>query len=289
MFSAETREGVVGRYTFHGARLVAVEYRPVRIDHFAQPRFLEGAEAEAVLGQMEAGESGRCGYPPPGARRAASALCRPAVPRAGLSAPAGLRPGRGRPQVSQLGEPLPRLAQEHPGAARRPATGAAPARKTAARNSARKVSIQLATAPRRPPGRPAEGPGDADQAGPQGDRLRRRPARCGCPPWRSWATPPAALRRPETAVGIPHSRKVSPRRAPPRPPLAPPAAPPRAAKVVAPHPAHVQRLHPAPASSRALRREGPAPVSLAITGSGQPPRQRREGLQRPHARRSPSG
>jgi poly-gamma-glutamate synthesis protein (capsule biosynthesis protein) len=54
MFSAETREGVVGRYTFHGARLVAVEYRPVRIEHFAQPRFLEGAEAGAILGQMEA-------------------------------------------------------------------------------------------------------------------------------------------------------------------------------------------------------------------------------------------
>ena len=32
MFSAETREGVVGRYTFHGARLVAIEYRPVRIE-----------------------------------------------------------------------------------------------------------------------------------------------------------------------------------------------------------------------------------------------------------------
>ena len=54
MFSAETREGVVGRYTFHGRRLAAVEYRPVRIDDFAQPRFLAGADAAPVLGQMEA-------------------------------------------------------------------------------------------------------------------------------------------------------------------------------------------------------------------------------------------
>jgi poly-gamma-glutamate capsule biosynthesis protein CapA/YwtB (metallophosphatase superfamily) len=54
MFSRETREGVVGRYTFHGRRLAAVEYRPVRIDDFAQPRLLDGPDAAAVLGQMEA-------------------------------------------------------------------------------------------------------------------------------------------------------------------------------------------------------------------------------------------
>ncbi len=54
MFTRETREGVVGRYTFHGRRMAAVEYRPVRIESWAQPRFLDGAEAAGVLGQMEA-------------------------------------------------------------------------------------------------------------------------------------------------------------------------------------------------------------------------------------------
>ena len=75
MFSAETREGVVGRYTFHGRRLAAVEYRPVRIDDFAQPRFLAGADAAPVRGQMEA---------------ASRALL--AIPAAPVAAPAAPRP-----------------------------------------------------------------------------------------------------------------------------------------------------------------------------------------------------
>ena len=65
MFSSETREGVVGRYTFHGKRLAAVEYRPVRIDDFSQPRFLAGADAGTVLGQMEAASRALLALPAP--------------------------------------------------------------------------------------------------------------------------------------------------------------------------------------------------------------------------------
>jgi hypothetical protein len=65
MFSSETREGVVGRYTFHGRRLAAVEYRPVRIDDYAQPRLLDGADAAAVLGQMEAASRALAAIPFP--------------------------------------------------------------------------------------------------------------------------------------------------------------------------------------------------------------------------------
>lgn len=53
MWSRETREGVVGRYTFYGKDLVAAEYRPVLIEDYAQPHFLEGDDAARVLGRME--------------------------------------------------------------------------------------------------------------------------------------------------------------------------------------------------------------------------------------------
>ncbi len=53
MWSRETREGVVGRYTFYGKRLIAVEYKPVLIENYAQPRFVEGADASRILNRME--------------------------------------------------------------------------------------------------------------------------------------------------------------------------------------------------------------------------------------------
>jgi poly-gamma-glutamate synthesis protein (capsule biosynthesis protein) len=53
MWSRETQEGVVGRYTFYDKALVAVEYRPVLIDDYVQPRFLEGDDAARVLTRME--------------------------------------------------------------------------------------------------------------------------------------------------------------------------------------------------------------------------------------------
>jgi poly-gamma-glutamate synthesis protein (capsule biosynthesis protein) len=54
MWSQETREGVVGRYTFYGTRLVRVDYRPVVIDGYAQPRWLDDAsgEGKAIIDRM---------------------------------------------------------------------------------------------------------------------------------------------------------------------------------------------------------------------------------------------
>lgn len=52
MWSLETRQGVVGRYTFYDDRLVQVEYLPVLIESYAQPRFLSGEDAQAILDTM---------------------------------------------------------------------------------------------------------------------------------------------------------------------------------------------------------------------------------------------
>ena len=54
MWSQETREGVVGRYTFFGTRLVRVDYRPVLIENYAQPRWLDetSGEGKAILDRM---------------------------------------------------------------------------------------------------------------------------------------------------------------------------------------------------------------------------------------------
>lgn len=54
MWSQETREGVVGRYIFYGTRLVRVDYRPLVIDNYAQPRWLDETtgEGKAILDRM---------------------------------------------------------------------------------------------------------------------------------------------------------------------------------------------------------------------------------------------
>ena len=52
MWSRETREGVVGRYTFYGTKLIDVEYRPILIEDYSQPHFVEGQEAESILNRM---------------------------------------------------------------------------------------------------------------------------------------------------------------------------------------------------------------------------------------------
>jgi hypothetical protein len=53
MWSRETSVGVVGRYTFYGERLLAVEYLPVVIEDYSRPRPLEGEEAQGVLDSMQ--------------------------------------------------------------------------------------------------------------------------------------------------------------------------------------------------------------------------------------------
>ncbi len=52
-WSAETKLGVVGRYTFYDNKLVDVEYLPIRIVEYGQPYFLEGAAASNVMRQMQ--------------------------------------------------------------------------------------------------------------------------------------------------------------------------------------------------------------------------------------------
>jgi poly-gamma-glutamate synthesis protein (capsule biosynthesis protein) len=54
MWSQETREGMVGRYTFYGTRLVRVDYRPVVIDGYAQPRWLDETtgEGKAIIDRV---------------------------------------------------------------------------------------------------------------------------------------------------------------------------------------------------------------------------------------------
>ncbi len=54
MWSYETRVGVIGKYTFYDDKLVRVEYIPTLIENYAQPRPLQGAEAQAVLDGMKA-------------------------------------------------------------------------------------------------------------------------------------------------------------------------------------------------------------------------------------------
>lgn len=49
MWSQQTREGIVGRYTFQGKTLVDVAFFPVFIENFGQPRWLEGKEKTRIL------------------------------------------------------------------------------------------------------------------------------------------------------------------------------------------------------------------------------------------------
>ena len=49
MWSQETREGVVGKYTFYNKKLVDVEYSPIQIDDYGQPHFVEGEQKERML------------------------------------------------------------------------------------------------------------------------------------------------------------------------------------------------------------------------------------------------
>lgn len=52
-WSRETKEGVVGKYTFYESRLIDVEFTPVLIEDYAQPRFPPEVEGRAILERME--------------------------------------------------------------------------------------------------------------------------------------------------------------------------------------------------------------------------------------------
>ena len=53
MWSEETRQGVIGRYTFYDNRLVAAEWKPIRIYDYGQARFEDAAYDQGVLSTME--------------------------------------------------------------------------------------------------------------------------------------------------------------------------------------------------------------------------------------------
>ena len=53
MWSEETREGVIGTYTFYDDRLIATSWRAVRIYDYGQPQFMNDADAAQVLRTME--------------------------------------------------------------------------------------------------------------------------------------------------------------------------------------------------------------------------------------------
>jgi len=53
MWSQETREGVLGKYTFSKNGLIDVKFYPIIIDNYAQPRFANEDEANAILNRMK--------------------------------------------------------------------------------------------------------------------------------------------------------------------------------------------------------------------------------------------
>jgi hypothetical protein len=54
MWSEETREGVIGTYTFYGTQLVAATWKPVRSYDYGQPVFMNPTDAATALTTMEA-------------------------------------------------------------------------------------------------------------------------------------------------------------------------------------------------------------------------------------------
>ena len=53
-WSEETKEGVVGEYTFYDKKLIQVHYRPTKFDNQYQPRFLTQSEGAHILKRMQA-------------------------------------------------------------------------------------------------------------------------------------------------------------------------------------------------------------------------------------------
>jgi poly-gamma-glutamate synthesis protein (capsule biosynthesis protein) len=54
MWSEETREGVIGTYTFYGTQLVAASWKPVRSYDYGQPVFMNEKDGAAAIQTMEA-------------------------------------------------------------------------------------------------------------------------------------------------------------------------------------------------------------------------------------------
>jgi poly-gamma-glutamate capsule biosynthesis protein CapA/YwtB (metallophosphatase superfamily) len=54
MWSEETREGVIGTYTFNGTQLVSATWKPIRIYDYGQPVFMNAKDSATALQTMEA-------------------------------------------------------------------------------------------------------------------------------------------------------------------------------------------------------------------------------------------
>jgi poly-gamma-glutamate synthesis protein (capsule biosynthesis protein) len=54
MWSEETREGVIGTYTFYGTHLVAASWKPIRIYDYGQAVFMNDTDSSTALQTMEA-------------------------------------------------------------------------------------------------------------------------------------------------------------------------------------------------------------------------------------------
>lgn len=52
-WSLKTKQGVVGKYTFYDNQLIDVEYLPMLIENYGQPRFLTGNEKNIILENMK--------------------------------------------------------------------------------------------------------------------------------------------------------------------------------------------------------------------------------------------
>ena len=53
MWSEETREGVIGTYTFYDKHLVAASWKPLRIYQYGQAQWMNDADSARVLATME--------------------------------------------------------------------------------------------------------------------------------------------------------------------------------------------------------------------------------------------
>lgn len=51
-WSQKTKEGIIGIYTFYDNSLVDVEYLPISIQNYGQPKFLEGEEKKQILNRI---------------------------------------------------------------------------------------------------------------------------------------------------------------------------------------------------------------------------------------------
>ncbi len=52
-WSLKTKQGIVGKYTFYKEKLVDVNFLPILIENYGQPKFLEENEKEKILEEMK--------------------------------------------------------------------------------------------------------------------------------------------------------------------------------------------------------------------------------------------